>query len=99
MVYSTMREKTCLRKEEFLTMVSTVKAQCMAASKLLISKLVKRFLNYEIMEALGELLISKLVKRFLNYEIMEALGVIFLQYWLQDKSDKSFLVHLQVTKD
>jgi hypothetical protein len=78
MVYSTMREKTCLRKEEFLTMVSTVKAQCMAASKLLI---------------------SKLVKRFLNYEIMEALGVIFLQYWLQDKSDKSFLVHLQVTKD
>jgi hypothetical protein len=51
------------------------------------------------MEALGELLISKLVKRFLNYEIMEALGVIFLQYWLQDKSDKSFLVHLQVTKD
>jgi hypothetical protein len=45
-----------------------------------------------------ELLISQLDRGFPNYEIMEALGIVFSQYWLQDKCDELFHVHLQVIK-
>jgi hypothetical protein len=48
--------------------------------------------------AATELLISQLDRRFPNCEIMEALGIVFPQYWLQDKCDELFPVHLQVIK-
>jgi hypothetical protein len=48
--------------------------------------------------AVAELLISQLDRRFPNCEIMEALEIVFPQYWLQDKCDELFPVHLQVIK-
>jgi hypothetical protein len=50
-------------------------------------------------KAVAEPLISQLDKRFLNLEIKEALDVVFPHYWLQEKCDELFLVHLQVIKD
>jgi hypothetical protein len=49
-------------------------------------------------KAAAELLISQLEKRFPNSEIMEALGIVFPQYWLQEKCDELFPLHLQVIK-
>jgi hypothetical protein len=44
--------------------------------------------------AAADLFISQLDKRFPNCNIMEALGIVFPQYWLQDKCDDLFPVHL-----
>jgi hypothetical protein len=50
-------------------------------------------------KVVAEFLISQLEKRFPNSKIMEALGVVFPQYWLQEKCNELFPVHLQVIKD
>jgi hypothetical protein len=46
-------EKKPVSREDFDAVVTSVKGQCITAADLLISQLDKRFLNYEIMEALG----------------------------------------------
>ena len=50
-------------------------------------------------KVVAELLISQLDKRFPNLEIKKAFNVVFPHYWLQEKCDELFLVHLQVIKD
>jgi hypothetical protein len=46
-------EKKSVSREDFCTLVSSVKGQCAAAAELLISQLKRRFPDYDIMEALG----------------------------------------------
>jgi hypothetical protein len=78
MIDPILGEKKPVSMEDFATVVSFVKGQCIAAA---------------------DLFISQLDRRFPNCDIMEALGIVFPQYWLQDKCDDLFLIHLQIIKD